>query len=127
VVVELTDSKERLVLDVTVIEGKPEGQKVCKATLQGTSSLGYVPRFGNGEVIEVPSVLYKYTIQNGPLVDLSLFAFPVGLSKFSLEELSCWVSRENVCKVYTFGDLVTGNLGSRVRNNLFLSRCHAWL
>jgi len=56
---------------------------------------------------------------------LPLFTFPVGLSKFSLEELSSGVSRKNVGKVYTFRDLVTGNLGSRVRNNLFLSSGNA--
>ena len=62
-VVELTVSKEGLVLNPIVIEEKPKGQKFGKAALKAASSLRYVPRFVDGEPEEVPGVLYKYTFQ----------------------------------------------------------------
>jgi protein TonB len=62
-VVELTVSKEGLVLNPIVIEEKPKGQKFGKAALKAASSLRYVPRFVDGEPVEVPGVLYKYTFQ----------------------------------------------------------------
>ena len=63
VIVELTVSKEGLALDPVVIEEKPKGQKFGKAALKAASSLRYVPRFVDGEPVEVPGVLYKYTFQ----------------------------------------------------------------
>ena len=60
-VIELTVSKEGLALNPTVIEEKPKGQKFGKAALKAAGSLRYVPRFIDGEPVEVPGVLYKYT------------------------------------------------------------------
>ena len=62
-VVELTVSKEGLVLNPIVIEEKPKGQKFGKEALKAANSLRYVPRFVDGEPVEVPGVLYKYTFQ----------------------------------------------------------------
>ena len=59
--IELTVSKEGLALNPTVIEEKPEGQEFGKAALKAAASLRYVPRFIDGEPVEVPGVLYKYT------------------------------------------------------------------
>jgi TonB family protein len=59
-VIELTVSKEGLALNPTVIEEKPEGQEFGKAALKAAASLRYVPRFIDGEPVEVPGVLYKY-------------------------------------------------------------------
>jgi TonB family protein len=58
--IELTVSKEGLALNPTVIEEKPEGQEFGKAALKAAASLRYVPRFIDGEPVEVPGVLYKY-------------------------------------------------------------------
>ena len=63
VVVELTVSKEGLVLNPIVIEEKPKGKKFGKAALKGASSLRYVPRFEDGEPVEVPGVLYKFNFK----------------------------------------------------------------
>ena len=60
-VIALTVSKEGLALNPTVIEEKPKGQKFGKAALKAAGSLRYVPRFIDGEPVEVPGVLYKYT------------------------------------------------------------------
>ena len=60
-IIELTVSKEGLALNPTVIEEKPKGQKFGKAALKAAGSLRYVPRFIDGEPVEVPGVLYKYT------------------------------------------------------------------
>ena len=60
-VIALTVSKEGLALNPTVIEEKPKGQKFGKAALKAAASLRYVPRFIDGEPVEVPGVLYKYT------------------------------------------------------------------
>ena len=60
-VIALTVSKEGLALNPTVIEEKPEGQEFGKAALKAAASLRYVPRFIDGEPVEVPGVLYKYT------------------------------------------------------------------
>ena len=62
-VVELTVSKEGLVLNPIVIEEKPKGKKFGKAALKGASSLRYVPRFEDGEPVEVPGVLYKFNFK----------------------------------------------------------------
>ena len=62
-VVELTVSKEGLVLNPIVIEEEPKGRKFGKAALEAANSLRYVPRFVDGEPVEVPGVLYKYTFQ----------------------------------------------------------------
>jgi len=59
--IELTVSKEGLALNPTVIEEKPKGQKFGKAALKAAASLRYVPRVIDGEPVEVPDVLYKYT------------------------------------------------------------------
>ena len=61
VVISLTVSKEGLALNPTVIEEKPKGQKFGKAALKAAGSLRYVPRLIDGEPVEVPGVLYKYT------------------------------------------------------------------
>jgi TonB family protein len=58
--IELTVSKEGLALNPTVIEEKPEDQEFGKAALKAAASLRYVPRFIDGEPVEVPGVLYKY-------------------------------------------------------------------
>jgi len=60
-VIALTVSKEGLALNPTVMEEKPKGQKFGKAALKAAASLRYVPRFIDGEPVEVPGVLYKYT------------------------------------------------------------------
>ena len=60
-VISLTVSKEGLALNPTVIEEKPKGQKFGKAALKAAASLRYVPRLIDGEPVEVPGVLYKYT------------------------------------------------------------------
>jgi len=60
-VIALTVSKEGLALNPTVIEEKPKGQKFGKAALKAAASLRYVPRVIDGEPVEVPDVLYKYT------------------------------------------------------------------
>ena len=60
-VIALTVSKEGLALNPTVIEEKPKGQKFGKAALKAAGSLRYVPRVIDGEPVEVPGVLYKYT------------------------------------------------------------------
>ena len=60
-VISLTVSKEGLALNPTVIEEKPKGQKFGKAALKAAGSLRYVPRLIDGEPVEVPGVLYKYT------------------------------------------------------------------
>ena len=60
-VIALTVSKEGLALNPTVIEEKPKGQKFGKAALKAAASLRYVPRVIDGEPVEVPGVLYKYT------------------------------------------------------------------
>ena len=60
-VISLTVSKEGLALNPTVIEEKPKGQKFGKAALKAAGSLRYVPRVIDGEPVEVPGVLYKYT------------------------------------------------------------------
>jgi protein TonB len=44
-----------------VIEEKPKGQGFGKSALKAAGSLRYVPRFIDGEPVEVPGVLYKYT------------------------------------------------------------------
>ena len=62
-VVELTVSKEGLVLNPIVIEEKPKGKKFGKEALKAASSLRYIPRFEDGEPVEVPGILYKYTFQ----------------------------------------------------------------
>ena len=62
-VVELTVSKEGLVLNPIVIEEKPKGKKFGKQALKAASSLRYIPRFEDGEPVEVAGVLYKYTFQ----------------------------------------------------------------
>jgi len=59
-VIELTVSKEGLALNPAVIEEKPKGQGFGKSALKAAGSLRYVPRFIDGEPVEVPSVLYKY-------------------------------------------------------------------
>ena len=59
-IIELTVSKEGLALNPTVVEEKPKGQKFGKAALKAAGSLRYVPRFIDGEPVEVPGVLYKY-------------------------------------------------------------------
>ena len=60
-VIALTVSKEGLALNPTVIEEKPKGQGFGKSALKAAGSLRYVPRFIDGEPVEVPGVLYKYT------------------------------------------------------------------
>ena len=60
-VIELTVSKEGLALNPTVIEEKPKGQGFGKSALKAAGSLRYVPRLIDGEPVEVPGVLYKYT------------------------------------------------------------------
>ena len=60
-VIALTVSKEGLALNPTVIEEKPKGQGFGKSAVKAASSLRYVPRFIDGEPVEVPGVLYKYT------------------------------------------------------------------
>jgi len=59
-VIELTVSKEGLALNPAVIEEKPKGQGFGKSALKAAGSLRYVPRFIDGEPVEVPGVLYKY-------------------------------------------------------------------
>ena len=60
-IIELTVSKEGLALNPAVIEEKPKGQGFGKSALKAAGSLRYVPRFIDGEPVEVPGVLYKYT------------------------------------------------------------------
>jgi len=60
-IIELTVSKEGLALNPTVIAEKPKGLKFGKAALKAAGSLRYVPRVIDGEPVEVPGVLYKYT------------------------------------------------------------------
>ena len=50
-------------LNPIVIEEKPKGKKFGKQALKAASSLRYIPRFEDGEPVEVPGVLYKYTFQ----------------------------------------------------------------
>ena len=59
----LTVSEEGLVLNPIVIEEKPKGKKFGKQALKAASSLRYIPRFEDGEPVEVPGVLFKYTFK----------------------------------------------------------------
>ena len=60
-IVELTVSKDGLAVNSIIIEEEPKSWGFGKAALKASSSLRYVPRFTDGEPVEVPGVLYKYT------------------------------------------------------------------
>ena len=63
VIIELTVSREGLAIDPIVIEEMPASKGFAKAALKAAKKLRYVPRFVDGEAVEVPGVLYKFTFQ----------------------------------------------------------------
>ncbi len=63
VIIEVTVSREGLAIDPVVIEEKPVSKGFGKAALKASSTLRYVPQFVDGEAVEVPGVLYKYTFK----------------------------------------------------------------
>jgi protein TonB len=66
VVIQLTVSKQGRVVEPRVLEEKPKYRGFAKAALQAVKSNRYAPRFREGEVVETPDVLYKYTFQMAP-------------------------------------------------------------
>jgi TonB family protein len=62
-VIEVTISTEGLAIKSFVVEEKPRSARFGKAALKAAKTLRYVPRFVDGEAVEVPGVLYKYTFQ----------------------------------------------------------------
>jgi protein TonB len=62
-VIELTISKEGSATDVVLIEESPESWGFGEETLKAGARLLYAPRFVNGEALEVPGVLYKYSFK----------------------------------------------------------------
>jgi TonB family protein len=63
VIIELTVSREGLAIDPIVIEEMPASKGFAKAALKAAKKLRYVPRFVDGEAVEVPGVLYKFTFK----------------------------------------------------------------
>ncbi|MBC8381633.1 MAG: TonB family protein [SAR92 clade bacterium] len=63
VIIEVTVSRDGLAIDPIVIEEMPTSKGFGKAALKASSTLRYVPQFVDGEAVEVPGVLYKYTFQ----------------------------------------------------------------
>lgn len=63
VIIEVTVSREGLAIDPIVIEEMPASKGFAKAALKASKTLRYVPRFVDGEAVEVPGVLYKYTFK----------------------------------------------------------------
>ena len=66
VVIQLTVSKQGRVVDPRVLEEKPKYRGFAKAALKAVASNRYAPGFKDGEVVETPGVLYKYTFQMAP-------------------------------------------------------------
>ena len=62
-VIELTISKEGSATDVVLIEESPESWGFGEEALKAGARLLYAPRFVNGEALEVPGVLYKYSFK----------------------------------------------------------------
>ena len=63
VIVEVTISKKGLAIDPVIVEANPPTYGFSKAAIQASQGLRFVPQFTDGEAVEVPGILYKYTFQ----------------------------------------------------------------
>ena len=62
-IVEVTISKKGLAIDPVIVEANPPTYGFSKAAIQASQGLRFVPQFTDGEAVEVPGILYKYTFQ----------------------------------------------------------------
>ena len=62
-VIELTISVEGTAIKTSIVEQYPTSKGFGKAALKAAKKLRYVPRFVDGEAVEVPGVLYKFTFK----------------------------------------------------------------
>ena len=62
-VIELTISEEGAAIKTSIVEQYPTSNGFGKAALKAAGKLRYVPRFVDGEAVEVPGVLYRFTFK----------------------------------------------------------------
>ncbi|MFM1571745.1 MAG: energy transducer TonB, partial [Porticoccaceae bacterium] len=62
-IIEVTISTEGLAINPFLVEEKPVSKGFDKAAIKASKGLRFVPRFVDGEAVEVPGILYKYTFQ----------------------------------------------------------------
>ena len=62
-IIELTISVEGTAIKTSIVEQYPTSKGFGKAALKAAKKLRYVPRFVDGEAVEVPGVLYKFTFK----------------------------------------------------------------
>ena len=62
-IVEVTISTEGLAINPFLVRERPESARFGKEALKASKGLRFVPRFVDGEAVEVPGILYKYTFQ----------------------------------------------------------------
>ena len=63
VIVEVTISKKGLAIDPVIVEVNPPTYGFSQAAIKASEGLRFVPQFTDGEAVEVPGILYKYTFK----------------------------------------------------------------